>query len=349
VRKAEMKGFVLRGFGEEMALETLPDPAPGPRDIVLRVLSLGLCYTDVKILRGLIPAPYVKLPHTLGHEIAGEIVALGPEVRDLRVGDRGVAYHYVTCGRCELCRTGRENLCRTVRRLGFELPGGLAEFISLPADNFCPFENSLDPGPMAILSDAVATPYHALKELGRVGAGQDVLVVGVGGLGVHGVQLASLMGARVIAADVKPEALDLARRFGAESVIDASSGDSGSQLMEITRGRGVDTVMEVVGSPQTLKWSLPCLKRGGRLLLVGYDPCHPFPLDLLAMHYNEWAIVAARGTTRQELQEVITLVSRGRVRPVISKEVPWTRASEALSEVGRGPILGRIVLRVSTV
>ena len=217
-----MKAFVLRDFKQEMVIEDVPDPVPGPLDVILRVRACGVCGTDLKIVSGKIPPPIVTLPHTPGHEIAGEVVAVGSTVRDLSPGQKGIVYFYLGCKDCEMCRTGRENVCFSVKRLGFELPGGFAEFVRLPAYNFCTFKEDLSSSEMAILPDAVATSYHALKTLADVRAGQDVLIMGVGGLGIHAVQIAKLMGAKVTAADRREGPLKLARGYGADATADVS-------------------------------------------------------------------------------------------------------------------------------
>jgi propanol-preferring alcohol dehydrogenase len=339
-----MKAMVLRKFNHRMSLEDVEDPRPGPFDIVLRVTACGVCGTDLKIVSGMLPPSIITLPHIPGHEIAGEVVEIGSAVEEVTPGETGIAYFYLVCRDCEMCRTGRENVCLSVRRLGFELDGGFAEFVKLPAYNFCPFDGNMPSHQMAVLSDAVATSYHALRSLALVKGGQDVLVVGSGGLGIHAVQIGKLMGARIIAVDRRNDALNLARDLGAEWIINCADQDPMEAVMELTRGRGVDAVIENVGSEETLKWSLHSLKRGGRLILVGYEPDKTSPLPTMAMHYNEWIISGARLSTKQELLEVIALVQGGRIRPVISKTRGWVEVNEAITALQREEAVGRTVL-----
>ncbi len=340
-----MKAFVLREYNENMVLEDVEYPQPGFSDIVLKVKACGVCFTDIKLMTGQIPSSIVPLPIRPGHEISGEVVSIGSEVKNISIGQRGTVYHYVNCRDCEMCRTGQENICFFLKRLGFELSGGMAEFLKIPAYNFCPFDEHLVCEEMAILPDAVGTPYHALKTVAEIKMGDRVLIVGIGGLGVHAVQLAALMGAKVIAVDRKREALELASRFGADVVIDSSFGNPLDKVMEITKGGGVDKVIEIVGTPQTLEWSLRCLKPRGTLVIVGYDPSHPFPISTIEMHYKEWKILGSRAVTKQELLEVIDLVERGKIKPVVSQVVPWTKANEALKVVQEGRAIGRTVLK----
>jgi D-arabinose 1-dehydrogenase-like Zn-dependent alcohol dehydrogenase len=243
-----------------------------------------------------------------------------------------------------MCRTGKENVCFSIKRLGFELPGGFAEYVKMPAYNFCPVPDSLSLQEMAILPDALATPYHALKTMAEVKAGQDVLVMGVGGLGIHAVQIAKLMGARVFAVARRKEPLKLASEQGADSVIDSSEEGSSRKVMELTEGRGVDVVIENVGTAQSIRWSLPCLKRRGRLVLVGYDPLDPYPLNAMEMHYNEWIICGSRVSTKQELLEVIDLVQRGGINPIVHRQLPWEKANEAIRGIQEKVGVSRTVL-----
>ena len=338
-----MKAMVLREYQKPMKLEEVETPSVGEGDILLRVKACGICYTDLKIYRGEIPPPIVNLPHIPGHEVAGEVVATGRNVSGIKVGDRGLIYIYVACHRCEWCLRGQENICQDLKRVGFELPGGYAEYVRVPAYAFCPFPSNVSPEEMAILTDAVGTSYRAVKVLASIRVGQDVLVVGAGGLGIHGIQFAKLCGANVIVADRKKKALDLARAFGADHVIDPDDRPL-EQIRELTHGKGVDAVVEFVGSKETLDWSLPGLKKGGTLVIVGYVPGHPFPLDTMAMHYNEWIIKGARLCTKAELLEVIRLVEDGKLKPVISKTFPFEKANEALEALQKPDTIGRLVL-----
>lgn len=341
-----MKAMVLTEFARPLREQQLPVPTPGPGEVLLRVRYCGICGTDLKIVDGKLPG-IIRLPHVPGHEVAGEVAALGPGVEGIRVGDRGIAAIYVTCHDCELCRSGRENICFTVRRLGFELPGGFAEYLTLPAYNFCPVAPGSNLRDMAVLTDAVGTPYHALKSVARVRQGQSVLLVGAGGLGLHAVQLARLAGARVAAVDTRGEALELAAALGAELLIDSRRGDPRQAVLEWTAGRGADVVLEGVGRPATFAWSLPCLKRGGTLVLMGYDPEQPLTVDSKEMHYNEWRIAGTRASTKQDLLELVALTESGRLKPVVDRSLPLSAVNEGLDAVRRGVPVGRIVIEVT--
>jgi 2-desacetyl-2-hydroxyethyl bacteriochlorophyllide A dehydrogenase len=334
--------MMLREYGVALEPVDVPVPPLGPDDALVEVRACGVCRTDLKIQKGEIPPPIVTLPHVPGHEAAGEVVEVGASVTGVRPGDRVSVYLYVSCGRCEMCGTGRENLCPTLGRVGFELAGAFAEYVVVPARQLVPV-GDMPWEQAAILTDAVVVPYHALRYQAEVAVGDTVLVVGVGGLGVHAVQIARLAGTRVIAADLTAERLELAREHGAHHVVDAGA-DPLDAVRGLTGGRGVDVVIENVGSPESLEWSLPTLRNGGRLVIVGYVPGRPFPLDTMAMHYHEWEIVGSRLATRQGLIEVVELVNRGDIRPLVTQTFPLEGVNDVLSLLARDAVLGRAVL-----
>jgi 2-desacetyl-2-hydroxyethyl bacteriochlorophyllide A dehydrogenase len=339
---ATMKAMVLSQYNTPLEVHDREVPRAEPGEVLLKVKACGICQTDLKIIRGAIPPPIVTLPHVLGHEVVGEIVAVGKTVSGLQEGDVGVVYSYVTCHNCEFCLAGRENLCIHLERIGFEREGGFAEYLKVPAYNFCSFSKDRPVEEMAIVADAIGTPYHAITGLAKVRPGQNVLIVGAGGLGIHAVQIAKLCGANVTVVDLDPNARDLARSYGADETLDPV--DAAEAIADQTGGHGVDAVIEIVGSPETLDWSLPALKSGGKLILVGYAPEHPFALNTMMMHYNEYEIIGCRFVTKAELLELICLVGNGKIKPVVTHTFAFDQANAALETLKEGNSLGRIVL-----
>ena len=314
-------------------------------EVLIKVKACGICQTDLKIIRGAIPPPIVTLPHVMGHEVAGEVAAVGGNVTGVTVGDVGLVYIYVPCRDCEQCLSGRQNLCENIKRIGFEIGGGFTEYLKIPAFNFCTVHSDIPMHEMAIVADAIGTSYHAITGLAEVKAGQNVLIVGAGGLGIHAVQIAKLCGANVFVADLDKRALELAKQHGADAIFFPDEAPRG--IKDLTSGAGVDAVIEIVGSPETLSWSLPALKSGGKLVLVGYAPDNPFPLDTMMMHYNEYQVIGCRFTPKAELLQLIRLIEKGKIKPVVTKTIPFDRVNEALTELRDGNILGRIVLTLS--
>ena len=338
-----MKAMVLREYNRPMDLDNVDTPVINDDEVLIQVKACGICQTDLKIFKGEIPPPIVVLPHIPGHEIAGVVAAVGKNVAGINIGDAGIVYIYIACHACDWCMSGRENLCPNLKRVGFELPGGYAEFVRIPAYAFCPFDHKLSLDEMAILPDAVATAYRAVTVLGDTRPGQNILIVGAGGLGIHAVQIAKLSGARVLIADRKKKALQLAKQFGADVLLDPDASPL-EGIRAATKGKGVDAVIEIVGAKETLAWSLPSLKKGGKLIIVGYVPGQAFPLETMAMHYNEWEIKGARLSTKAELLQVIRLVEQGKIKPVISRTFPFEKVNEALKALSDENTTGRLVL-----
>jgi propanol-preferring alcohol dehydrogenase len=337
-----MKTMVLSQYNTPLEVHDREIPRVDSGEVLLKVKACGICQTDLKIIRGVIPPPIVTLPHVLGHEVVGEVVAVGDLVSEVQPGQVGVVYSYVTCHDCNLCLAGRENLCIHLERIGFEREGGFTEYLKIPAYNFCAFSKDLAVEKMAILADAIGTPYRAITGLAKVRPGQNVLIVGAGGLGIHAVQIAKLCGANVTVADLDPNARDLAKIYGADETLDPA--EAAQAILEQTGGLGVDAVIEIVGYPETLDWSLPALKSGGKLILVGYAPEHPFALNTMMMHYNEYEIIGCRFVTKSELLELIKLVENGKIKPVVTQTFPFDQANAALETLKEGKSLGRIVL-----
>jgi propanol-preferring alcohol dehydrogenase len=337
--------MVLREYNMPLVQENRKKPTPADGEVVLKVSYCGICGTDIKIVTGRLSS-IVKIPYIPGHEIVGSVDAVGKNVNGIKEGDKGIAYFYISCGECELCRSGRENICYSIERLGFERDGGFAEYVRMPSYSFCKYSGKIAGEKMAVLPDAVATSYHALRNKASLRIGQTVLIVGVGGLGIHAVQIARLMGAKVISADRKLKALEMSEKYGAQSTINTENEDPRKTVMDFTDGKGADVIIENVGKDDTLMWSLPLLKRGGTLVIVGYDPIHPVHVSPLGMHYNEWSIRGARVSTKQELLEVIELVEKGMIKPVVTKVIPLEDVNKGLEEIVGGKQIGRIVLKV---
>jgi D-arabinose 1-dehydrogenase-like Zn-dependent alcohol dehydrogenase len=267
-------------------------------------------------------------------------------VRGFAPGDRVTVNFYVTCGRCPFCRAGRETLCSEVRQHGFSLDGGFAEYLKTPGINLCKVPDHVPLERACILADAVATPYHAVTKRAGFRPGKTVALVGVGGVGLHALQMAKLAGGWVIAVDVNEARLALARTLGADAVVDARQGPFHQAMRQLTDGQGVDVVMEFVANAETLPWSYRSLKRAGRLVFVGYTPELPMPVMPHELVRNEWEIVGSRATTKQELQETMDLVAQGRIQPIVDRIFPMEDVELAFDALRQGRSLGRNVLAI---
>lgn len=338
-----MKAMVLREYNKDLLREDVPDPTPRAGEIVLRLKACGMCFTDVKIVTGQL-GDFVSLPHVPGHEIAGEVVEIGAGVGNVSIGDRGVAYFILSCGCCEFCLSGRQNLCAAIRRLGFEEHGGYAQYVRMPAANFCPFPADASFAAMAVVPDAVATPYHALVNMAGVRAGQKVLIVGAGGLGLNAVQIGVMMGLRVTVADINDAALAMAKEYGAEHSVNSGKAEPLAALRECSGGLGFDAVLEGVGYSATMAWSLRSLKKDGTCVIMGYDPVQPVPVRLIDMHNNQWRLAGTKVSTLNGLREAVDLVARGKIKPLIRTTIALEEVNRALTDLRKGGGVGRTVI-----
>ena len=340
-----MKAMALEQFGGPLSWQEVPEPEIGARDVLIRVAANGLCATDLKITDGLVPT--VTLPHIPGHEAAGEVVAVGAATPGLQPGDHITVYPTESCGFCDYCRRGLENYCSDAPRTGFELNGGFGEYMRVAGRNAVKISPEVPWSEAAIIPDAIASVYHALTYRAKVQAGETVAIIGVGGLGIHAIQVAGLMGARVIAADVAPDKLDGAAAFDPAAIINSREQDLPQRVKELTGGMGADVVVETVGGnavAAVLPQSIGCLKLGGRLVVLGYNYGIPLAVDTADLIYGQWSILGARASTLQDVVEVARLVEQGKLKPVVSELYPRQQAEQALARLRENPPLGRIVL-----
>ncbi len=340
-----MKAMVLERFKEPLAWRDVPDPECGLQDVVIQVRANGLCATDLKVMDGAVST--VIPPRIPGHEVAGEVVEVGRDVDDLDAGDHIAVYPSLGCGSCDPCRSGLENLCRRAPRTGFELDGGFSQYMRVRARNAVKVDSAVPFEEASILHGAVSTGYHALVRKAKVRVGETVLVVGVGGLGIHAVQIARIVGARVIATDIAPEKLRAAEEFGVSATIDSREQDLEASVRNLTGGVGADVVAVCVGGAavsSVLSEAISCLTLGGRLLVIGYTYGQPLSVDTADLVYGQWSIIGTRSSTLQDDVEVARLVESGQLKPLVSRRIPLERANDALDLLRETSPLGRMVL-----
>jgi propanol-preferring alcohol dehydrogenase len=301
-----MRAVRFHGAGTRPALEDVPFPEPGPGEVRVRVRACGICGSDVHIVHGVTPA---AVPLTLGHEPSG--VVDDPGDSDWTRGDRvSVAAGY-GCGECALCQQDRENICPRLHIPGITRDGAQAEYVVVPARALVALPDSVDFATGAILTDAVATPFHAINRNG-VSAGQTAVVYGLGGLGLHAVTiLKQVVGARVIGVDVLPAARERALRFGADEVVDSSAGKPAAAVREMTGG-GADAAFEFVGAAAVTDQAVKSLRRGGTCTVVGVTP-EPLALGLpqALLVAGEVTIQGSFGCSGAELAALVRLVGDG--------------------------------------
>jgi propanol-preferring alcohol dehydrogenase len=343
-----MKAMLLRGPNLPFEPVDLPDPVAGPGEAVARVITCGsgLTIQHVKAGRRAIPFPRI-----IGHEITAEIVAVGPGVSSLAVGDGVTAYFYLNCGHCRWCLAQLEPLCpNSGGNVGLNCDGGYAEYIKLPAHIFIKLPENLDykahPAEIGVVTDALATPYKVLRRA-RVAPGETVAIFGAGGgVGIHQVMLAKWAHARVIAVDIAAGKFDACRKAGADEVINPHNCDAAAALLDLTDGDGVDVVIDYVSASSTLEAGAKALGRHGRLVTLGGSG-QPFLASARDMLNKEQDLLGSRYVTRTDILAAFDLVARGEVWPLVTDVRPLAEAEAVHARVERGEVTGRAALRVS--
>lgn len=341
-----MKAVLLERFGgpEVLTVTDVDTPRPGPGEVLVRVRACGVCYHDVLSRAGLMSRG-MKRPVILGHEIAGEVVETAPGVTWLGAGDRVAStQRRRVCGRCRYCRTGHETLCPEREFLGHDVDGGYAEYAVIGADNLARVPAGLPFPEAAILACAIGTGLNALRDVAEVRPGEAVLVTGAGGgLGVHALQLARLSGARVLAVTTTPEKAERLRGLGADATVLARDGAFAEQVREATDGRGVDVVIDNVGGKvfDEVRRSLAPL---GRLVMVGEVSSDMVKVNLAQLFLRGLALKSAVSTSQRQLGDVVALVGRGQVRPIVWQTFPLEEAAQAQRALEERRPFGRAVL-----
>jgi NADPH:quinone reductase-like Zn-dependent oxidoreductase len=314
-----MRAAVFQEFGGPgvLRIAEMPDPRPGPTEALVRVRACGVNHLDLLVRRGETPIK-PPLPHIGGCEVAGEVVALGPEAStDIQPGQQVAVAPYLFCGRCEYCLAGEETICRRGDIIGLGRHGGFAEFVCVPAANLVALPEGLSPEDAAAVSLSMLTAWHMLVTRARLRPGEVVLVLAAGsGVGSAAIQIACLTGARVIAAASTDEKLARARELGAHAVINYQTHDLLAEVRRLTGRRGVDVVVEHVGAA-TWEQSIAALTRNGRLVICGATSGTVGTTNLWHLFAKQLQLIGSYGGSRAELRTVLRLVAEGRLKPVI--------------------------------
>lgn len=332
------------GGPEVLRPVTLPLPAPGPGDVLVRIHASGVCGHDVLARAGWIPLP---VPQVLGHEAAGEVVSAGPEVLGLAAGDRVALTPMLPCGRCDSCLGGHSRTCRVRGGLyGEDIPGTYGEFVVANELSAVKLPDSIDYVRGSILGCAVASAVRAVSR-GRVRLGETVVVTGAtGGVGIHLVQVARAAGARVIAVTGSAAKVPALREAGSDEVVVAGREPFEEEVRRLTGGTGADVVLDNVGPP-LYQSCLRSLRTTGRLVLVGNVEPRDVPANLGQLIMREFEVIGTARPGRAELQESIRLVANGRVQPWVDRTFPLEEAAAAHRFMEERGAVGRCVLVVA--
>lgn len=340
---AAMRALVLPAVGAPLELVERPLPQPGRGEVRVRVEACGVCGSDLFLQRGGFGAE--KLPRVPGHEAAGRVDALGPGVVGLAEGEQ-VALHYIDAPPDGAwARAGRENLDPALTRMGVDVDGAFADYVVRPAHTLVQVPAPIDPAALAVLTDAVGTPYHALVRVARVRAGETVLVIGIGGIGSNAVQIARHLGARVVAATRSPQKLELARTLGADATVRTGRDDDLARLREACGGAGPDVVLQCVGSPALDRLALDAAGPGARVVLVGAAN-EPFEVRSTELIWRELSLMGSRGFTRRDVAEVVDLHLAGALRTdhLTRSLRPLEEGNAALEDLRSGDALRTVLV-----
>ncbi|MFJ8936226.1 zinc-dependent alcohol dehydrogenase family protein [Streptomyces sp. NPDC102365] len=340
-----MRAVVFERFGETAEVREVPDPAPAPHGVVVRVGATGLCRSDWHGWQG--HDPGIELPHVPGHELAGTVEAVGALVTRHRPGDRVTVPFVCACGSCASCAAGDQQVCERQTQPGFTHWGSFAEYVALDhADvNLVAVPEELSFGTAASLGCRFAAAFRAVVAQGRVAPGEWVAVHGCGGVGLSAVMIAAAAGARVVAVDLSPQALELARRFGAVHGVDASrTGDTGAAVRDLTGG-GAQLSLDALGSPVTCAASVASLRRRGRHVQVGLLPEDP-KVPMSRVIGLELELLGSHGMPAHAYPPMLESVRAGLLRPdlLVTSTISLEAAPAALAAMGAAPGAGVTVI-----
>jgi D-arabinose 1-dehydrogenase-like Zn-dependent alcohol dehydrogenase len=340
----EQQGYRIHAWGGDLHWESFPRGEVAPGEVLIRVDACGIGLTVLNYLSGNLSTDPDLLPRVPGHELAGTVVDLGPGVDRKLLGCQVVAYFYLSCGSCSTCLAGDEPRCRELGGwVGTHRDGGYAPWAVLPARSVVPVPRDLDPVAATVVPDALATPVHVCRRRARVAPGDRVVVIGAGGgVGIHMVQVAQLLGGRVLGVDLTDQKKELIERFGAAA---ADGGTLATLDPSVALDGPPTVVIDLVGSEVTLAWGQMVLDGGGRLVVVTTVRGGLLELVTRDMVFRELAVLGSRYAWRSEVATAAELVHSGLVRPVIGSVVEADGVSRTHDELRAGTLLGRGAVR----
>ena len=344
-----MRATIFRQHGGPDVLEyaEVADPTIRANEVLLEVKACALNHLDIFVRNGL-PGIEIPLPHILGSDIAGVVREVGELVTWAKPGDEVMVQPGVSCGHCEACLSGQDNLCPDYDMLGYRRNGGYAELVSVPGANLIPKPSGLSWAEAAALPLVTVTAWHMLVTRANVQPGEDVLVHAAGsGVGSIAIQIAKLRGARVITTASTDEKLAKARNLGADETINYSRDDWPKEVKRLTQRRGVDVVVEHTGAA-TWPGSIAALKNNGRLVTCGATSGYDARTDLRQVFYRHLTLLGSFMGSKAELMEAMKFVAQGKIRPVVDRVLPLSEARQAHELMENRGQFGKIVLEPRT-
>jgi D-arabinose 1-dehydrogenase-like Zn-dependent alcohol dehydrogenase len=348
-----MKAAVIEELNKPMVVHNnWPDPQPGPRDAIVRVEANGICRSDWHVWVGdwAWIGLTLQLPKVIGHEYCGVVEEVGPQVTKFKKGDRVVCPFNFSCGACELCLAGHQNVCPNVGPAGFAYSGGYGRLAHVPlADlNLVPLPESIPFVEAASMGCRFMTSFHGVVDQAEVQAGEWVAVHGCGGIGLAAIHIATALGANVIAVDISDEKLAMARQLGAVHTVNASKEDAPAAVQQLTSG-GAHVSVDALGEAVTCRNSIMSLRTRGRHLQIGLTTKKEkgevaLPVDIMVV--RELRMIGTVGMQPQRYPSMLRMVEAGKVKPgkLIGRTVPIELAGEVLASMTNYGTLGTAVV-----
>lgn len=341
-----MKAAVFYGPNQPLKIEEVKIPKIEQNEILVKIAACGVCNTDLHYIDHGVPT-FKKPPMILGHEPSGIVEETGAEVKNFKVGDRVLIPPVFSCGYCDNCRLGRENICFNMLMLGNHIDGAFAEYTKVPAKDCQHLPEDLPLEESSIIADAISTPYHAVKNRAQVRPGDSVVVFGCGGVGINVVQMAAAAGGSVIAVDIVDKKLDIAKKLGALHTINASDKEGKALIKEIRTltGGGADIAIEAIGNPKTIELASSAVKAGGCHCQVGYTH-HNVSVNAGRLMFREIEIKGSLGCRPVDYPKIIEMVRTGKIqlKPVVTHKFKLEEIDQAFDLMRKGESLRSIVI-----
>jgi len=343
-----MKAAIIRAHGGPDVVEVaeVPDPQPGPGEVVLKVLCAGLNHLDIWVRQGR-PGTSLSGSHVLGSDAVGVVAAVGEDVRTPKVGDEVIVNPGLSCGHCEFCARGDHSVCSDFGILGLSRAGTFAEYVVVPACNLYPTPGHLNAEQAGTLTLACLTAWRMLMTRGRVTCGECILIHGIGGgAALYALQLAKLIGAEVIVTSSSDEKLGSATQLGADHTINYKRQDVVECVRDVTDGRGVDLVIDSVGAA-TWPIDFAVVRRGGRIVTCGVTTGPIAETNLQALYWNHLTICGSTMGSAEDFRQMLRAVTVNKLAPVVDKTYALEGVGEAMARMESGRQFGKIALKVT--
>lgn len=347
-----MRAMQIVEFAKPLKLNNYATPAPKGSEVLIKILSAGVCHSDLHLWEGFfdlgmgqkldVSTRGMKLPFTLGHEIAGEVAAIGSGVKDVRVGQRFVVFPWIGCGTCAFCNDGEELLCPTPRTLGTRRDGGYADHVIVPHPRYLVDHGNTPIDLACTYACSGLTAYSAIRRTQKIKNMKKLLIIGAGGVGLAGLEVArAIHDGEIWVADIDDAKLKIAREHGAHRTFNPKDPEIAAK---ITGDGGADSAIDFVGAPASYKFAFQTVRRGGKVVMVGLFGGDS-PLSLASMPMRMLTIEGSYVGNLEELHELMALVRSGKVQPMPYSTRPLEAANDVLEELKAGKIVGRVVLR----